>query len=1468
MAHSHNVLTSFHPAVRAWFEQAFAAPTPAQIEAWPAIQAGRHVLVAAPTGSGKTLAAFLAAIDGLVRLGLAGGLADETHLVYVSPLKALSNDIQKNLEVPLAGIREHLKLQGLPDLDIRTWVRTGDTPQSERDKMKRRPPHILVTTPESLYILVTSASGRKMLATTRAVIVDEIHALAPNKRGVHLALTLERLEALTGQRLVRIGLSATQKPIETVARFLVGDGVRPSNDLFDCGEVNGCTIINAGHVRERDLAIELPASPLSAVMSLDVWQEVYARLTELILLHKTTLVFVNTRRMAERVARYLSERLGKEAVTAHHGSMAKEQRLDAEQRLKRGELKALVATASLELGIDIGDVDLVCQLGSPHSIAAFLQRVGRSGHAVGALPKGRLFPQSRDDLVECAALLDAVRREELDHLVIPDKPLDVLAQQIAAEVALQNWHEDELFALFRRAYPYRDLSHEEFLEIVRMLADGYATRQGRSNAFIHRDAVNHVLHGRRGAALSAVTCGGTIPDNADYNVVLEPEAIMIGTVNEDFAIESMAGDIFQLGNQSYQIMRVERGTVRVEDAHGAPPSIPFWLGEGPARSDALTQSVSRLRDELAKSLDEYGYELALARLSVMPGLTASAAEQIVEYLAAAKLALTTLPTQDIIVFERFFDESGGMQLVIHSPFGSRINRAWGLSLRKRFCRQFNFELQAAATEDAIILSLSTRHSFPLAEVACYLHSSSVRDVLVQALLAAPMFAARWRWTAAIALALLRYRGGKKVPPQLQRMAAEDLIAALFPDQIACAENIVGNREIPDHPLVRQTIDDCLRVAMDIDGFETLLRRIESGEVKIVARDTTEPSPLALEILSARPYTFLDDAPLEERRTQAVASRRWLDPQHSNDLGQLDAAAIERVRQEVWPEARDADELHDALLNLGFLTDMEVAAQPDWTPLLATLATARRATRIASIPGEPHGYWVAAERLPEMRALFASALLEPLITAPEEFATHVWAHAAALIEILHGRLAALGPVTAVDLAASLQATKSEIGVALIALETEGVILRGRFTPGATQEEWCERRLLARVHRYTLKRLRQEIEPVAAKDFLRFLFWWQRVDVGAQGEGPDAVATVLSQLEGFEAPAGAWEPELLSARIKHYDPAWLDDLSLSGRVAWMRLTTTKTESRPSGPVRATPIAILSRRNVAMWAAWARPLEANALSSDAQRVEACLFEQGASFFDEIVATTGLLRTQAEAALGELVAQGLINADSFGGLRALIVPTNRRRPFGSSSRRRRGAISGIEDAGRWSLLRRAAPSDDIHQAAVEHVARTLLKRYGVLFWRLLAREADGLPPWRELLKCYRRLEARGEIRGGRFVAGMSGEQFALPEAIGGLRDVRRKNDDTEWAAVSGADPLNLVGILTPGAKLPAIANNRVLYRGGIPVAIMTQGEIQFLETLAAEDAQHARDLLLRRPAYVPAANAEFQSLDESDLSGATGVS
>ncbi|MDP9089904.1 MAG: DEAD/DEAH box helicase [Pseudomonadota bacterium] len=1410
-----SALNSFHPAVAAWFSRTFDAPTDAQLCAWPALKEGRHVLVAAPTGSGKTFAAFLAAIDQLVKEGLQAPLRDETRVLYVSPLKALSNDIQRNLEAPLKGIREELAALGLPDIEIRAVVRTGDTTQSERAGMRRRAPHIVVTTPESLYILLGSQSGRDMLSTCRTVIVDEIHAIAGNKRGAHLALSLERLQALTGAALIRVGLSATQKPIEEVARFLTGVHETP------------CSIVNSGHLRRRDLRLEVPPAPLEAVMSGEVWAQVYDRLAALVQEHRTTLVFVNTRRMVERLARHLSERLGEENVAAHHGSLSKERRLHAEQRLKRGDLKVLVATASLELGIDIGDVDLVCQIGSTRSINSFLQRVGRAGHSVGGTSKGRLFPLSRDELVECAALLEAVRRGELDQLKVPENSLDVLAQQITAEVSAREWSEDELYSLMRGAYPYRNLRREEFDECVTMLAEGFSTRRGRRGALLHHDTVNKMLRPRKGARLTAITSGGAIPDNADYRVMLEPESIVVGSVNEDFAVESLQGDIFQLGNTSYKILRVERGTVRVEDAHGQPPSIPFWLGEAPGRTMELSAAVSRLRKEFEQCIErEPG--AALLWLTETVGLDEACAFQLVQYLSAGRAALGCLPTLDTVIFERFFDESGGMQLIIHSPFGSRVNRAWGLSLRKRFCRTFNFELQAAATEDHIVLSLTHAHSFDLADVARYLNSNSVRQVLIQALCAAPMFEVRWRWDAGMALALPRFRGGKKIPPQIARMNAEDLLASVFPDQVACAENLAGEIAVPDHPLVRQTIRDCLEEAMDIDEFEAVLRRLESGAIRVVAKDLTEPSPLALEALTARPYAYLDDAPLEERRTQAVMSRRWLDPSEAADIGKLDPDAIARVRAEAWPDAGTPDELHDALLWLTFMTEEESRSNPAWPLLIEDLALQNRVSRIALQNRE---VWVAAER----RALFGS--LDD-----------------SLVDIVRGRLAGLGPVTAAQIADSLGVSETQIDGALASVEAQGAVLRGQFTGQSDEEEWCERGLLARIHRYTVKRLRAEIEPVAARDFLRFLSEWQRVTPAARMQGSDALAAVLAQLEGFESPAGAWETEVLPSRITEYEPQWLDEHCRAGRFIWTRLAArsgarAEDSGRGASPIRSTPIVFLARRNVPCWSLFAEQSDTAHLTSKAQAVAEFIREQGASFFDEIADNVGMLPAEIEESLAELVAVGLVNSDSFAGLRVLLMPSGRRasRPHSYARRhKRRLALFGMADAGRWALVRRSSTATERREEAVEQILRTLLRRWGVIFWKLLTREADWLPPWREILSCCRRLEARGEIRGGRFVAGFSGEQFATAEAIGLLRDMRRKPATEQYVSLSAADPLNLIGILTPGSRLPSLAGNRLLYRDGLPIATLIAGEVQYLQELPPSERWEAQTALLRR--HVPA--------------------
>ncbi len=1390
----------FLPAVHEWFTRALGTPTVAQREAWPAIQAGQDVLVAAPTGSGKTLAAFLAAIDRLIRQGQQQILADACQVLYVSPLKALSNDIQKNLQLPLNGIADSLLERGELPVAVRAMVRTGDTSQSERERMRRTPPQILVTTPESLFILLGSDSGRVMLGSVETVIVDEIHALAGNKRGAHLALSLARLDALCGRRPQRIGLSATQKPIARVAEYLSAG--------------HPCHIVDTGHARERDLSLVVPGSPLTAVMANEVWAEVYDQLATLARSHSTTLVFVNTRRLAERATRHLAERLGEEHVAAHHGSMSKEHRLAAEQKLKAGDLRALVATASLELGIDIGDVDLVCQIGSPRGIGAFLQRVGRSGHAVGATPKGRLLPTTLDELVESAALLDAVARGELDSLQIVRPALDVLAQHLVAEVAAREWDETQLYKQMILAWPYRDLSRDKFSQVVKMLAEGYTTRRGRRGAYLHRDAVNGRLRARRGARLVALTNAGVIPDQFDYDVVLAPQGLKIGSIGEDFGFESMPGDIFQLGNQSYRILKVESGRVLVEDARGLPPTIPFWVGEAPGRTDELSLAVSRLREEVGRRL-ETGVPATAQWLTQQHRIPPAAAEQLSEYLAAGQAALGCLPSVTRIVLERFFDETGDMHLVVHSPFGSRINRAWGLSLRKRFCRKFNFELQAAALEDSIVLSLGVTHSFPLAEVAHYLNAATVRPLLIQALLDAPLFPTRWRWNASTALAVRRHLGNRRAPPVWQRNDAEDLMAVVFPDQIACAENLSGPREIPDHPLVEQTLDDCLFEALDIEGLERVLAGLESGAIAVVSVELTAPSPLAQEVLNARPYAFLDDGDAENRRTMAVGRQPQLSVAAAGQLRHLDAAAIARVCEQAWPGPRDADEMHDALVIHGYFTAAE-CAKHGWQVWLDELAAQGRAA--CATVGRGPSLWLATERLPEFLALVPELETRPQLQALSEPPDP----ARALVELVRGRLEAVGPTTIDRLAASLGLDAASIAQAMLALEGEGFAVRGQFN--AALEQWCERRLLARIHRDSVDRLRAETRPVSVRDYLRFLLDWQGL-TGDRPEGEQALLTALDRLEGFSAPAAAWEAELLPARIGLFQPSQLDGLCAAGKVAWSRLSPRRAGSKGGGPVKNTPIAFVPRENIALWRGLVKKSAADdlALSSAAGQVLEALRAAGASFFSDIADQTGLLRAQVEDALGELVAQGLVAADTFGGLRSLISPVSRKPRQAPRTRRRRPLFSGVQDAGRWSLIGQPAVNE---ADALEHYAWAILTRYGVLVRKLLEREAIA-PNWRQLLRVLWRLEARGEIRGGRFIDGIAGEQFALPEAVDALRAIRRRAGSLRDVVVAGADPANLVGLLLPGARVSATPGNRIVYRDGLAVAFLVNGEFRYVPEL-----------------------------------------
>ena len=1432
------LLSDFDPLVAEWFAERFRGATEPQQLGWPEIRSGRDVLISAPTGSGKTLAAFLICLDELIREARAGTLEDRTRAVYVSPLKALSNDIHKNLEQPLEEIYALAARRGLELPRVRTAVRTGDTPAWERQKMVAKPPHILVTTPESLFILLTAEKSRRMLAAARTVIVDEIHAVADDKRGSHLALSLERLERLGQQEdpssngagaerhgLQRIGLSATVKPIDEVARFL-------SRRFSESGAAERGRIIQIGRRREMDLAVEVPSDELGPVASNEMWTEIYDRVAALIEGHRTTLVFVNTRRLAERVTHHLEERLGEGVVLAHHGSLARPLRLDAEQQLKSGQARAVVATASLELGIDVGTIDLVCQIGSPRSIAVALQRVGRSGHWVGATPKGRLFATTRDELIECAALVRAIRAGRLDRTEIPAAPLDILAQQIVAMAACEEFGEDELFDFVRRAYPYRDLDRAAFDDVIEMLSEGIATVRGHGTAYLHRNQVNHRLRPRRGARLAAITSGGAIPDNAQYMVVAEPEGTKVGMLDEDFAVESMAGDVFLLGTTSWRIRRIEPGRVRVEDARGAAPNIPFWRGEAPGRTAELSEEFSAIRDEIKRRYDECAAEPgaeALRFLTEECALDRAGAEQAVAYVRAAEKALGVLPTQEVVVAERFFDESGGMQLVIHAPFGARINRAWGLALRKRFCGSFNLELQAAATDNGINISLSEQHAFPLDLVFEFLKSATVEEVLKQALLAAPMFTVRWRWNLARSLAILRFSGGRKVPPPIQRMRAEDMLAAVFPDQAACAENLSGEIRIPDHPVVAETIDNCLHEAMDLAGLKELIEAVEQGRVRTVAVDTAEPSPFCHEILNANPYAFLDDAPLEERRARAVQMRRTLSADMVEGPGALDAEAIALVADEAWPAVRDADELHDALLTL-----IALPATPEWEEFFAELSGARRATRFRAEGGD---FWVAAERLLLAGIAYPEAVTDPDIAAVAPSRPLPASREAAAAEILRGWLDSTGPATAAELSERLALPGGTTEAALVQLESEGQVLRGRFSPGlaAGETEWANRRLLARIHRLTLGRLRREIEPVSTADFMRYLCRWQRVASGTRLYGVEGTLQVIRQLEGYEAPGAAWESSILPARVADYKAEFLDRLCLAGEVGWGRLSPhpafapgSESEAGASSrvqrrvrPTRAAPLALFVREDAARLLG--RPASADeaskaeqVLSHAARAVLAAFRQRGASFFTDLVRATGRLPSEVEDGLWELTAAGLVTADGFENLRSLLDPKRRRGESRGRQARPRHA------AGRWALLAETVesaagveteePDGPSPADPVEAFARQLLKRWGVVF-RDLARRESLSPSWRDMLLVLRRMEARGEVRGGRFAAAFVGEQFALPEALELLRSVKRSQPDGEEITLAAADPLNLVGALLPGERIHAGGTGQVMLRDGVAV-------------------------------------------------------
>jgi ATP-dependent helicase Lhr and Lhr-like helicase len=1422
-----------HPVTAEWFLSKFGSPTEPQTYGWPSILAGDATLISAPTGSGKTLAAFLVCIDQLLRQSLSGQLPPCTQVIYVSPLKALSNDIQKNLDAPLAEIQRLAMERGYLSREIRTGVRTGDTLPKERAAMLRNPPHILVTTPESLYILLTAGKSRENLRRVRTVIVDEIHAVADDKRGAHLALTLERLDALVtgenhlspGQFLTgltappqRIGLSATQNPIELVASFLTGihEGRKPA------------TIVQVGQRRELDIAIEVPSDELSSVTTNKMWEEIFDKLAAHAQNHRSTLVFVNTRRLVEKIAFELAARLGPEHVAAHHGSLSRSLRLDAEQRLKNGEIEILIATASLELGIDIGDIDLVCQISTTRAVAVAMQRVGRAGHWRGAIPKGRFFATTRDDLLEQAALIRKMRAGELDQLQIPPQPTDVLMQQIVAACGAESWEEDALYNVLRRAYHYRNLTREGFDNLLTLLTEGIESTRGRYGAYLLRDGVHHHLHPRRGARMIAISNGGAIPDTALYSVILQPEGVQIATLDEHFAVDSSPGDVILLGTSSWRIQRVEAvGRVLVEDAHGAPPSLPFWEGEAPQRTSILSDGVGDLREQISALtpnvtpdyISPGQPEVAAASAWLMQecGVCTGGAQQLIAYIVSGRAALGAVPSKTTIIAERFFDDGGGMQLILHAPFGGRINKAWGLALRKRFCRGFNFELQAAATDNGINISLAEQHSFPLADVFQFLTVHTAKELLEQASLASPIFKNRWRWAAGRSLQLLRFSKGKRIAPQIQRTRSEDLMASVFPQAAACFETIVGDIQIPNHPLVNEVMQDVLQEAMDLEGLIELLRGIKEGTIRCLAVDTPTPSQFAHELLNANPYAYLDEAGLEERRARATSLGR----NHPEQPGKIDPIAIDAIRKEIWPDLRDEHELHDLLHSLivfplHMLDDGEAR---NWHYFYDRLIHTGRAQ---TVDCAGNACWVATERLSQVIALWQGIGDESKSPTKER----------TLLNLVQGWLQISGPTTANSLASILNLEPTVIFQIFLTMETQGVLMRGAFEyskpAGSTETtghdiEWCERRVLQRIHRQTVATLRKQIEPVTPAVYMRWLLTWQHLAPQTQLTGEEGVFEALRQLEGFEAPVVEWERTLLPSRVANYDPRWLDALCLSGAVGWGRISPHPAWSMGDAasprrviPTSAAPITFYVRET-ADWLPYALAHQsveedklAAALSPTALQLRTLLHQRGACFANDIQRIANLTRQQTQQALWELATAGLAAADGFDQLRACMDP--RRKSITAETAGKRTTRSS---AGRWSLLREeiqvghtAIEKARDNETALESFARQLLNRYGVLFRDLLLGESNA-PKWRDLLNILRRLEARGEVRGGRFLSGFGGEQYALSEAVESLRAARTQECNA-MISVAAADPMNLVGIVVPGERIPAIPGRQLLYCNG----------------------------------------------------------
>ena len=1449
-----SMLDGFHPAVQRWFAGRFGTPSRVQELGWPVIGeaqkgAGHDVLLCAPTGSGKTLAAFMWAINRLVVEAEHGALPDQISVLYVSPLKALANDIRINLEDPLAGVRSVADQSGLDLATIRAGLRTGDTPAGERAAMLRRPPHILVTTPESLFILLTSPRFRQKLRAVRYVIVDELHAIAGNKRGAHLMLTLERLEHLVRRgdlpRPARIGLSATLNPIETLAAFLAGAEVADDGTR----NVRPIRIVRADDdPRQLDLRVIAPGPELGSLATHQHWEAMYDALAALIREHRTTLVFTLSRRWAERIALALQKRVGPDAVMAHHGSLARIERLQAEQRLKRGELKAIVATSSLELGIDVGAVDLVCQVDSPKSIAAAVQRIGRSGHHLGGTPKGRFFALTIDDLLECAAAVRAARHGHLDEVEIPAGCLDVAAQQIIALATDQEEiSETELLNMLRSVQNFAGLEPPALQQLILEMSAQLPERIQGANPKIFYDQVNRRVRARRGARLAAITSGGTIPESGNLDVVIASESRKIGDVEEDFAQESSRGDIFSLGSMPWRVLGISKNRFLVEPAPGMAPSLPFWQTEAAGRSPALSTELCDLRREIAAFIANSGDDDgASSWLESECALEPEAAKQAVAYIRRGLAALNALPDENTLVVERFFDGLGGTQIVIHSPWGIRLNRGFGLALRKRLCQSFDFEIQASAIDDAILLALNSRHSFPLEHILEMVNSQNVREVLEQALLDAPMFEVRFRHVATRALSIMRSGRGSKVPAWIQRLRSQELITALFPQRNACLDNRPPAVILPDHFIVNETMRECLEETADISRLEALLRGLNDGSIRPVMVDSIAPSVFAHRVLLAWDYSFLDDGERANRRSRTVTMNRAMaeDVFRSENLAELlSAEAVEQVTQEIRgratsTQARNCDELYELIRTHGWISCDEIKERTaaDGAAMLAALESDGRVCRVRLGHHDSPEVAIATEDLALFSTVYPDSLPPPgwdegaevdRFTSSDERS----GHSSGVQEIVRRALVTSGPTLAVDLAQRLRLPADDILPALMALEAGGSIFRGHFTTvrsgnGGSSEaqaagvQWCDRHVLERIHRQTLNLLRSAVEPCNDAEFVAFRLKWNRIGDAHQGAGVDGVRRTLEQMSGLAFAPDLWERVILPARVADYRAEHLDLLCMSGEFAWVA-APFHDESDVNREFPAT-VAFLPRRARCYWPPSEMPAD-----SRAQMVAEVLSHFGAQHLDQIAERANLSERDTLTALWRLAAAGMVSNDSFAPLRLLAVEPDAarlisNRPSQREPSRRDAALRARLQSslsGRWSIVAQLKPGATPAKVAETHdahgpdiareIALILLRRHGILAREMMALEQFEIS-WQQILFALRRLEYAGIIRRGWFVRALSGEQYAMPEALEMLRSDRQTKETGQPTVISAVDPANPFGVLLPGCGVAREPGNLLVVQHG----------------------------------------------------------